>query len=69
MKGYPRRGRPSGTLTSPNPRVPNFVFQDIFSELVLLLPVAVIAGVVSLRLKQPLIIGFIAVGILDLKQA
>jgi Kef-type K+ transport system membrane component KefB/Trk K+ transport system NAD-binding subunit len=39
-------------------------FHNAFNELVVLLVVAAIAGVLSLRLRQPLIIGFIAVGIL-----
>lgn len=41
----------------------NFVW-DIFDEIVALLLVATIAGLFAVRLRQPLIIGFIAVGIL-----
>jgi len=41
-----------------------FLFPDVFSEIVALLLVAAVVGAVVLRLRQPLIIGFIAVGIL-----
>ncbi len=41
-----------------------FVFSDIFSEIVALLLLAAVAGAVATRLRQPLIVAFIAVGIL-----
>lgn len=41
-----------------------FALQDVYSEVVALLVVAAIVGAISLRMRQPLIIGFIAVGIL-----
>lgn len=44
--------------------MPTIAFTDIFDEIVALLLVATLAGMFSVRLRQPLIIGFIAVGIL-----
>ena len=44
--------------------MPVITFTDIFDEIVALLLIATIAGIFTLRLRQPLIIGFIAVGIL-----
>lgn len=44
--------------------MPIFATHDIFTELVVLLLVAAVAGTAAIRLRQPLIIGFIAVGIL-----
>lgn len=41
-----------------------FALPDVFSEIVVLLLVAAAVGAAVLRLRQPLIIGFIAVGIL-----
>lgn len=41
-----------------------FGLHDGFSEFVILLLVAAVAGVAAVRLRQPLVIGFIAVGIL-----
>ncbi len=41
-----------------------FGFHDGFSEFVVILLVAAIAGFAAVRLRQPLVIGFIAVGIL-----
>ena len=43
--------------------MPN-IFHDIFGLLVLLLFIAVLGGFLALRFRQPLIIGFIAIGIL-----
>ena len=37
---------------------------DTFNEIVLLLVLAVVLGMVAMRLRQPLIVGFIIVGIL-----
>lgn len=42
----------------------NFVFSNIFTEIAVLLLVAAVTGFVCLRLRQPLIVAFIAVGIL-----
>jgi Kef-type K+ transport system membrane component KefB len=39
-------------------------FDDVFHEIAILLAVAGVAGAVALRLRQPLIVAFIAVGIL-----
>lgn len=39
-------------------------FHNVFDEMVIILLIAAVAGVIALRLKQPPIIGFIAVGIL-----
>lgn len=44
--------------------LPNLPVHDAFIEIVVLLLAAAIVGVISLRLRQPLIIGFIAVGLL-----
>ncbi|MCE5197536.1 cation:proton antiporter [bacterium] len=44
--------------------MPTIVFTDIFGEIAVLLLVATIAGVIAARLRQPLIIGFIAIGML-----
>jgi len=44
--------------------MPTFSLYDPYTELVILLLAAAVAGVVALRLRQPLIIAFIAVGIL-----
>jgi len=44
--------------------MPTISLHNVFDEMVLLLLIAAIAGVAALRLKQPPIIGFIAVGIL-----
>ncbi len=44
--------------------MPTIAFSDVFGEIVALLLVATLAGVFAVRLRQPLIIGFIAVGIL-----
>ncbi len=44
--------------------MPTISFHNVFDEIVALLVVAVIAGVASVRLRQPLIIGFLAVGLL-----
>lgn len=44
--------------------MPMIAFTDIFDEIVALLLVATLAGMFAIRLRQPLIIGFIAVGIL-----
>lgn len=44
--------------------MPEFVFKDIFTETVVLLSIAAIIGALALRLRQPLIVAFIAVGIL-----
>ena len=42
----------------------DFTFPDIFTELIGLLTISVLIGILSIRLRQPLIIAFIAVGIL-----
>ncbi|MDR4503906.1 MAG: cation:proton antiporter [Candidatus Scalindua sp.] len=42
----------------------NFVFSNIFTEIAVLLLVAAVTGFICLRLRQPLIVAFIAVGIL-----
>ncbi|HEY3376419.1 MAG TPA: cation:proton antiporter [Armatimonadota bacterium] len=44
--------------------MPLIGLHTVFSELVVLLLIAALAGVAVLRLRQPLVIGFIAVGIL-----
>jgi len=44
--------------------MPAIAFADLFDEIVALLLVATLAGVFAVRLRQPLIIGFIVVGIL-----
>lgn len=44
--------------------MPIISFHTVFDEMVLLLLIAAVAGVVAMRLRQPPIIGFIAVGIL-----
>jgi Kef-type K+ transport system membrane component KefB/Trk K+ transport system NAD-binding subunit len=44
--------------------MPAVLFRDVFDEIVALLLAATVAGLLALRLRQPLIIGFIAVGIL-----
>ena len=44
--------------------MPVITFTDMFDEIVALLLIATLAGVFTVRLRQPLIIGFIAVGIL-----
>ncbi len=41
-----------------------FLFNDLFTEVALLLAVAAVIGALGLRLRQPLIVTFIAVGIL-----
>ena len=40
------------------------VFSDVFTEMAVLLLVAAVVGAISLRLRQPLIVAFIVVGIL-----
>jgi len=40
------------------------VFSDVFTEMAVLLLVAVVIGAIGVRLRQPLIVAFIAVGIL-----
>ena len=40
------------------------LFPDVFTEMVVLLVLAVVVGAVGVRLRQPLIVAFIAVGIL-----
>ena len=40
------------------------VFNDVFTEMAVLLLVAAAVGAIGVRLKQPLIVTFIAVGIL-----
>ncbi len=42
----------------------NPVFSDVFTEIAVLLLVAAVIGTIGLRLRQPLIVAFIAVGIL-----
>ena len=44
--------------------MPVIAYTDIFDEIVILLLVATLVGMFAVRLRQPLIIGFIAVGIL-----
>lgn len=44
--------------------MPFFEFQDVFNEIVALLLLAVAVGAAALRLRQPVLIGFILVGIL-----
>ncbi len=44
--------------------MPDNLLHDGFSEFVILLLVAAVTGVAAIRLRQPLVIGFIAVGIL-----
>lgn len=39
------------------------VFGDVFTEMVVLLLVAVVIGAVGMRLRQSLIVAFIAVGV------
>ena len=41
----------------------NFIFNDIFTEIAVLLFLATLFGAIGLRLKQPLIVAFIALGI------
>ncbi|MEA2078394.1 MAG: cation:proton antiporter, partial [Pseudomonadota bacterium] len=40
------------------------VFSDVFTEMAVLLLVAAVIGAIGVRLRQPLIVAFIAVGIL-----
>jgi predicted Kef-type K+ transport protein len=40
------------------------VFSDVFTEMAVLLMVAAVIGAIGVRLRQPLIVAFIAVGIL-----
>ena len=42
----------------------NPVFTDVFTEIAVLLLVASIIGIIGMRLRQPMIVAFIAVGIL-----
>jgi Kef-type K+ transport system membrane component KefB len=42
----------------------NFVFSDVFTEMAVLLLIAAVIGAIGVRLRQPLIVAFIAVGIL-----
>ncbi|MHB9109510.1 MAG: cation:proton antiporter domain-containing protein [Armatimonadota bacterium] len=44
--------------------MPVLNFPDIYSELIALLFIAMLAGIIAIRLRQPLIIAFIVVGIL-----
>ena len=39
------------------------LFPDVFTEIAVLLLIAAFAGAVAVRLRQPLIVAFIAVGI------
>ncbi|CAA0110450.1 Uncharacterised protein [BD1-7 clade bacterium] len=41
-----------------------YVLQDVFTEIALLLLLSAVVGTIGLKLKQPLIVAFIAVGIL-----
>lgn len=41
-----------------------FIIHDIFGEVVILLLIAAVIGALALKLRQPLVLGFIAVGIL-----
>ena len=50
--------------TVSNDWTPFFQLLDIYSEIALILFIASIVGALSIRMKQPLIVGFIAVGIL-----
>jgi len=40
------------------------IFPDVFTEMAALLLLAAVAGALCMRLRQPLIVAFIAVGIL-----
>jgi Kef-type K+ transport system membrane component KefB/Trk K+ transport system NAD-binding subunit len=44
--------------------MPPIAFHDLFSELAILLLLAALAGAVAVRLRQPLVLGFIAIGVL-----
>ena len=40
------------------------VFSDVFTEMAVLLLLAAVIGAIGVRLRQPLIVAFIAVGVL-----